>query len=94
MVLEAVKQRAEAEGKTLDQATDDVVRLASAKPGGSVSAQGGRDDGCGMTGAVSDEASIATSAVDAVHERAEQRGRAERNGRRRFEQFHQRQLPA
>jgi hypothetical protein len=35
-VLEAVKQRAEAEGKTLDQATTSCV-LASAKPGGSVS---------------------------------------------------------
>ena len=74
-VLEAVKQRAEAEGKTLDQATNDVVRLGLSEARWQRVVQRGRDYGRENMGAVSDEEAIQI-AVDAVHEsRAEQRGR-------------------
>src|SRR5437773_1101418 len=74
-VLEAVKQRAEAEGKTLDQATNDVVRLGLSEARRQRVVQPGRDYRREIMGAVSDEEAIQI-AVDAVHEsRAEQRGR-------------------
>jgi hypothetical protein len=73
-VLEAVKRRAEAEGKTLDQATNDVVRLGLSEARWQGVVKRGRDYGREMMRAVSDEEAIQI-AVDAVHEsRAEQRG--------------------
>jgi hypothetical protein len=74
-VLEAVKRRAEAKGKTLDQATNDVVRLGLSEVRGQSVVKRERDYGREMRGAVSDEEAIQV-AVDAVHEsRAERRGR-------------------
>jgi hypothetical protein len=74
-VLEAVKQCAEAEGKTLDQATNDVVRLGLSEARWQRVLKRGRDYRREMMGAVSDEEAIQV-AVDAVHEsRAERRGR-------------------
>ena len=73
-VLEAVKQRAAAEGKTLDQATNDVVRLGLSEARCQRVVKRGRNYGREMVGAVSDEEAIQI-AVDAVREsRAEQRG--------------------
>ena len=74
-VPEAVKQRAEAEGKTIDQATNDIVRLGLSEARWQGVVKRGRDYGREMMGAVSDEEAVQI-AVDAVHEsRAEQRGR-------------------
>ena len=74
-VLEAVKRRAEAEGKTLDQTTNDVVRFGLSEARWQGVVKRGRDYGHEMMGAVSDEEAVQI-AVDAVHEsRAEQRGR-------------------
>ena len=74
-VLEAVKQRAAAEGKTLDQATNDVVRLGLSEARAQSVVKRERDYGREMRGAVSDEEAIQV-AVDAVHDsRAERRGR-------------------
>jgi hypothetical protein len=73
-VLEAVKQRAAAEGKTLDQATNDVIRLGLTAPWQRV-VKRERDYGREMGGTVADEEAIQI-AVDAVHEsRAEPRRR-------------------
>jgi hypothetical protein len=74
-VLEAVKKRAEAEGKTLDQATNDVVRLGLSEARWQRVVKLGREYGREMMGAISDEEAVQV-AVDAVHEsRTEQRGR-------------------
>jgi hypothetical protein len=74
-VLEAIKQRAESEGKTLDQATNDIARLGLSKAGWQGVVKRGRDYGREMMGAISDEDAIQI-AVDAIHElRAEQRRR-------------------
>ncbi len=51
-VLEAVKQRAAAEGKTLDQATNDVVRLGLSEARGQSVVKRERDYGREMRGAV------------------------------------------
>jgi hypothetical protein len=99
-VLEAVKRRAEAKGKTLDQATNDVVRLGLSEVRGQSVVKRERDYGREMRGAVSDEEAIQV-AVDAVHEsRAERRGlRVKRTGLRRVitskaprQPWHSRQL--
>ena len=66
-VIEVVKQRAAAEGKTLDQATNDVVRLGLSEARWQRVVKRERDYGREMRGAVSDEDAIQI-AVDAVHE--------------------------
>jgi len=72
-LFEEVRQRAEAEGKTLDEAANEALRLGLSEARWQRLVKRGRNYSREMAEATSDEEAIQI-AVDAVHEhRAEQR---------------------
>jgi hypothetical protein len=66
-VFEQIKQRAEAEGKTVEEAANEAVRLGLSEDRWQKLVKRGRNYSCEMAEATTDEEAIQI-AVDAVHE--------------------------